>query len=88
MVVRRRITSRPAIFAPKHCQRRSLSYSQCESSGLFRMGSVQRPSVRVLMMAIGRMRVRVPQRLVSMPMAMRPGRLDGVVMRVVVMLIV
>ena len=52
------------------------------------MGLVQRPSVRVLMMAVRRMRVRMPQRLVSMPVAMRLGRIDGFVMHVVVMLIV
>ena len=61
---------------------------QWEFSGLLRMGSLQRPSMRVLMMAVRRMRVRVPQRLVSMPMAMRLGGVDGVVMRVIVMLIV
>ena len=44
--------------------------------------------MRVLMTAVRRMRVRVPQRLVSMPMAMRLGGVDGVVMRVIVMLIV
>jgi hypothetical protein len=34
------------------------------------------------------MRVRVPQRLVSMPMAVRLGGIDGVVMRVIVVFIV
>jgi hypothetical protein len=40
------------------------------------------------MVAIGRMRVRVPQRLVSMPMAMRLGGVDRFVMRVIVVFIV
>jgi hypothetical protein len=42
----------------------------------------------MLVVAVRRMRVRVPPRLVSMPMAMRLGGVDGVVMRVIVMLIV
>ena len=59
-----------------------------ESSGLHRMGSPQRPSVRMLVVAVRRMRVRVPQRLVSMPMAVRLRRVDGLVMRVIVVLVV
>ena len=42
----------------------------------------------MLVVAVRRMRVRVPQRLVSMPMAMRLGGVDGVVMRVIVVFIV
>jgi hypothetical protein len=34
------------------------------------------------------MRVRVPERLVSMPMAVRLRRVDGLVMRVIVVLVV
>jgi hypothetical protein len=45
------------------------------------------PSVRVLMMAVRRMRVRVPDGLVSMPMTMRLGGVDGFVMRVIMVFI-
>ena len=45
-------------------------------------------SVRVAMMAVRRVRMGVPERRVHVPMAVRLARVDGPIMRMVVMLVV